>query len=164
MEREKQSKVFSRNSGPHALTSLPAIEKFNSMEQNPSSETNGHSASQKIPRLTWNTKVHFRVHKGRPLGRILIQMQPVHTLHHFPLRSILLLSSRLLLGLPSVLFPSGLPIEIFYAFITSPMRATFPFHFVLLDLITLIIFGGAPHCPMTTSNSKTAYERILGSI
>jgi hypothetical protein len=36
------------------------------MEQNPSWEANGHSASHEIPRLLWN-----RVHKGPPLVPVL---------------------------------------------------------------------------------------------
>jgi hypothetical protein len=44
----------------------------------------------------------------------------------FPLRYILILSFHLSLGHPSGLFPSGVPIIIFKAFLISPMRATYP--------------------------------------
>jgi hypothetical protein len=52
-----------------------------------------------------------------------------------------MLSSHLRLGLPSGLLPSGLPTKMFYAPLTSPIRATFPTHLILLALITLTILG-----------------------
>ena len=53
-----------------------------SMVQSPSWEANWFAASQEIPRILWNPKVHYRTHKRLPPVPILGLPNPVHI--HIP--------------------------------------------------------------------------------
>ena len=68
-----------------------------SKEQIPSSEANQFSANQEILRILWNPKVYYCIRKCPPP----VQSMPPHPTSW---RSILILSSHLCMGLPSVSF------------------------------------------------------------
>ena len=68
---------------------------------------------------------------------------PIQSIYPHPTswRSNLILSTRLRLGLPSSLFPSGFPTKTLYTPLSSPIRATCPAHLIFLDFITRTILG-----------------------
>jgi len=69
------------------------------MQHSPSSVSNRFSAIQEIPRILWNLKVHYHIHKCPPPVPILSQLDPV----------ISLIQPRILLnGRPSLRFPACL--------------------------------------------------------
>jgi hypothetical protein len=69
---------------------------------------------------------------------------------HYFIRSILILSSHLPLGLPTGLFSSGFLIKILYACLITPIRATCPAHLFFLNLVKSTNYG-APHYAIFSS-------------
>ena len=90
------------------------------MEQSPSCEADSFWTSQEIPRILWNPKVHYRIHKCPPPVPVLSQLDPVHASHSNSWRSNLILYSHLCLCLPSGLYPSSFPSKIQYTPLLSP--------------------------------------------
>jgi len=109
-----------------------------SMELSPFWEVNRFSPSQ-IPRILWNPKVRYRIHKCPPPVPILSQLDPVH-IPTSPI-PILKLSFHPHRGLTNGLFPSGFPTKTLYTPLLSPIRATCPAHLILLDFINRTILG-----------------------
>ena len=112
-----------------------------SMKQSPSWEASRFSASQEIPHILWNPKVHYHIHKCPPPVPVLSLINPVNAPHPTSWRSTLILSSHLRLGLPSGFFPSGLPTKTLHTPLLSPIRATCSAHLILLNLITWRTLG-----------------------
>jgi hypothetical protein len=84
------------------------------MERSPSWETDSLSAGQEIPRLLWKPKICYTMFTWSLSSARRIQSA---TSHHVYLSSITILSSHLRLDLPSSLFPSGFPTNIFIHFL-----------------------------------------------
>jgi hypothetical protein len=112
------------------------------MQQSPSWEANQSlKLVKKFPAILWNPKVLYRTHNCPPPVPILNKLHPVPTTPSTTLRSILILSYHLRLGIPNDLFPSGFPTNTLCPPLSSSIRATCPAHLILLDFTTRTILG-----------------------
>ena len=89
------------------------------MVQSSSWEANWFAASQEIPRLLWNPKVHYRTHKRPPFVPILGQPNPVH-----------IPTSHLLQIHPNIIHPS------------TPRSYALRRVYQLIDISSFVMSGG----------------------
>jgi hypothetical protein len=123
------------------LTYLLTYLLTHSIEQSPSKEADRFSASQEIPRILWNPKVHYRIHKCPPPVSMLSEINPVHAQHPTSRRSILILSSHLRLGSSKWSLSLRFPHQNHVYASTLPIRSTCPTYLILLDFITRTILS-----------------------
>ena len=110
------------------------------MQHSHSSEANQFSASQEIPHILRDPKVHYCIHKFPPTISILREINPVHVSPSHVLKIHLNIILPAKPGFPSGLFPSGFPTKTLYTCFL-PIHATCPTHLILRNLITQIISG-----------------------
>jgi hypothetical protein len=70
-------RIVNAGSGPDFLALLTYLLTYSLIELRPSWEAANCAATQELPRVLWNPKVYYRLHKSPPLVPILSQIDPI---------------------------------------------------------------------------------------
>lgn len=102
---------------------------------------------------------HDCVQNSLTLVPVLSQQNSVNTIPFYILKIYFNIVLHLFLGLESVLVSPGFTIKTLCMLLFSPIGATCPAHFILLDLITLLIYiwGGVKSWSSSVSNFLHSY-------
>ena len=77
------------------------------------------------------------MHQDSPINPIPCRINPIPHIDTYFLKSIVILSSHLSLGLPKGIFPAGVPVKILKALLRSSILAILPAYLDLLGLASL---------------------------
>ena len=131
------------------------------MKHSPSWEANRFSDSQAIPRISWNQKFHYRIHKCPPPVPILSQLDLAHT----PTSQFLNIHLNIIIpstpGSPKWSLPLRFPHQNTVCASHLPIRATCPTHLILLDFITQTISG--KECRSLSSSLCSFHHSLVTS-
>ena len=111
------------------------------MKQSPSWEANRLAVVKKFPAFYGTRKFITSFASARHLSLSWASSVQSISPHPTSWRSILILSYRLSLGLPSGPFPPGFQTNTLFTPFISPVRATCPAHLILLHFVTGTILG-----------------------
>jgi hypothetical protein len=118
------------------------------MEQSSSGETDSYY-SQEIQYLLWNLKICYFFLKNLLVGPILSWMNPIHISIHF--------LSRICFNVKALSLLSVFLAVTLYTFLIVLLSATFPGHWILLYLITILQSCLPPQIWVAVSSSYSWY-------